>query len=183
MAIVLSILLGIGLAAAVGLRVFVPFLLVALVAHGGHVPLAPHFAWLATRPALVMLAVATVAEVAAYHVPGLDHALDVIAGPAAVIGGILLVAATAVPLDPAIRWTLAIIAGGGVAGLVQTGTAGLRVGSTITTGGFANPLLATAETGGAVVLTGLALVMPVLVLVAVVPIVVLVRRRRHRRPA
>ena len=135
MEIAIGILLGIGLAAAVGLRIFVPFLLVSVAANLGRVTLDPGFAFLATKAALITFSVATLVEVVAYHVPWLDHALDVIAAPAAAVGGALLAAATMVHLDPAVRWPLAIIAGGGVAGVVQMGTAALRIGSTVTTGG------------------------------------------------
>lgn len=184
MEIALGILLGIGLAAAVGLRVFVPFLLVSLAAHLGRVTLDPGFAFLATRGALITFAVATVLEVLAYHIPWLDHALDVIAAPAAAVGGALLAAATMVHLDPAVRWPLAVIAGGGVAGLVQMGTTALRLGSLTTTGGLGNPLLATAETGASVVLAFVALAIPLLVILLLLPLGILMwRARRRRRPA
>jgi hypothetical protein len=182
MEIAIGILLGIGLAAAVGLRIFVPFLLVTVAANLGRVTLDPGFAFLATKGALVTFSVATLVEVVAYHVPWLDHALDVIAGPAAAVGGALLAAATMVHLDPAVRWPLAVIAGGGVAGVVQMGTAALRIGSTATTGGLGNPLLATAETGASVVLAFLALALPLVIGLLVLPLLlVALRLRRSRR--
>jgi hypothetical protein len=182
MEIAVGILLGIGLAAAVGLRIFVPFLLVSVAANLGRVTLDPGFAFLATKAALTTFTVATLLEVVAYHVPWLDHALDLIAAPAAAVGGALLAAATMVHLDPAVRWPLAIIAGGGVAGLVQMGTAALRVGSTVTTAGLGNPLLATAETGASVVLAFLALALPLVIGILVLPLLfVALRLRRSRR--
>lgn len=181
MDVILGIFLGIGLAAAVGLRVFVPLLLVAAAANLGRAELAPEFAWLASPPALVMLAVATVAEVLAYHVPWLDNLLDAAAGPAAAICGTVLVAATVVELSPVIRWPVAIIAGGGVAGLVHTGTAGARAGSTVTTAGVGNPLFASLETVASGLLTVVALVAPILIAVLVLPLVWLAWRWRRRR--
>ena len=62
----LSVLLGIGLSAACGFRIFVPFLVVGIAARTGHVTLGPSFAWMATTPALIALGVATAFEIAAY---------------------------------------------------------------------------------------------------------------------
>lgn len=181
MEIAIGILLGIGLAAAVGLRIFVPFLLVSIAANLGRVELDPSFAFLATKAALTTFTVATLLEVVAYHVPWVDHALDLVAGPAAAIGGALLAAATMVHLDSAVRWPLAIIAGGGVAGVVQMGTAALRVGSLTTTGGFGNPLLATAETGASVVLAFLALVLPLAIGLLLLPLLFVALRLRRMK--
>ena len=54
----LSIVLGVGLAAATGFRVFLPMLIVGVAAHTGRLPLDSSFAWLATPSALTMLSVA-----------------------------------------------------------------------------------------------------------------------------
>ncbi len=183
--LLLSIALGVGLAAAVGLRVFLPLLVLALAAWTGNVELAPSFAWLGTLPAVVMLAVAALLEIAAYYVPGLDNLLDALAAPAAVAAGSIAAAAVMTELPPLVKWTTAIIAGGGAAGLTQGVTSLLRAKSTATTGGLGNPVVATGELGGAVLLSLLALVAPVLalalVLVAVLAIVKLLRRLLARR--
>ena len=76
----LSLGVGIGLAAAAGLRVFVPLLVLGAAAHAGWIPLTPGFAWLASPSSLAMLSVATIVEIAAYYVPWVDNLLDVIAG-------------------------------------------------------------------------------------------------------
>ena len=79
----ISVALGVGLAAATGFRVFLPLLVAALAARFGNLPLNDTFAWLASAPALFTLGAAAVLETLAYYIPGVDHALDVIAGPAA----------------------------------------------------------------------------------------------------
>ena len=56
--ILTSIALGIGLAAAVGLRVFLPLLVLSIAGYAGVVPLSDSFQWLATLPAVAMLGVA-----------------------------------------------------------------------------------------------------------------------------
>ena len=63
--VALSVVLGIGLAAATGFRVFLPMLIMSGAAYTGHLPLGDSFAWLATPSALIMLSVAALAEIAA----------------------------------------------------------------------------------------------------------------------
>ena len=158
----LSIALGIGLAAAVGLRVFLPMLVVSIAAYTGHLPLSSGFEWLGTAPAIVMLAVAAVVEILAYYVPGVDNLLDALAAPAALIAGTVVAAAVMTELPPIVKWTTAVIAGGGAAGLTQGLTSLLRMKSTVMTGGLGNHALSTAEWGGALVISLLALTVPVL---------------------
>lgn len=164
----LPVALGIGLAAASGLRVFVPLLILGLAAHGGYVPVGESFAWVATTPALIMLGIAATLEILAYYVPGLDNLLDTLATPAAVIAGIAVSAAVMTDLPPMLKWVLAIIAGGGAAAATQTATTLLRGGSTATTAGLGNPLIATGEIVGAIGLSLLAIAAPWLALLAVV---------------
>lgn len=163
--VLLSLALGIGLAAAVGLRVFIPLLVVALAAYFGKIPLAPALSWLATLPAIVMLAIAATVEVAGYYIPGVDNVLDTIAAPLALVAGTFVVAAPLWDLPPLLKWTAAILAGGGAAGLTHGVTSLLRAKSTVTTGGLANPVLATGELGGSLMLSVLALAVPFLALI------------------
>jgi len=86
--------LGLGLAAAVGFRLFVPFLLVSIAARSGQVHLAGGFEWLGSDVALVMFGIAAVLEIAAYFIPFFDHLLDTVSGPAAVAAGTVLMAST-----------------------------------------------------------------------------------------
>jgi len=158
---ILSLMLGLGLAAAVGFRIFVPFLLVSLAAHTGHLQLAEGFGWIGTTPALVMFGAATFLEIAAYAIPWLDNLLDVVAGPLAVICGAVLMASTVFELDPFIKWPLVIIAGGGTAGVLKAANAGLRLTSSATTAGLGNPAVTVVETSSAAVMASLAIFLPV----------------------
>ena len=117
---------------------------------------------------MIALGTAMVVEVLAYYIPLLDHALDVIAVPLSTAAGTLVAISTMVDLPPGLAWGLAIVAGGGVAGLVSAGTAITRVASTTTTGGLGNPVVATAESGAAVTLSLVAWFVPVLALVVVI---------------
>jgi hypothetical protein len=155
----LSVVLGIGLAAATGFRVFLPMLIVSGAAYTGHLQLSESFAWLGTTSALTMLGVAAVAEILAYYIPGVDNLLDTLATPASLAAGTVVSAAVMTDVPPMVKWTAAVVAGGGVAGLTQGVTAVLRAKSTILTGGVGNAILSTAELAGALLLSVLAAIM------------------------
>ena len=176
----LSIVLGIALAAATGFRVFLPMLIVSSAAYAGHLQLDSSFAWLGTPSALTMLSVAALAELLAYYVPVIDNLLDTLTTPAALIAGTIVSAAVITDVPPMVKWTAAVIAGGGIAGLTQGVTAILRAHSTVLTGGLGNSVIATAELGGAVLISFLALVAPAAA-VALVILFLLVAIRLLRR--
>jgi len=163
-----SIVLGVSLAAATGFRIFLPMLIVSLAAYSGHLPLDNNFAWLATPSALATLSVAAVAEILAYYVPAVDNLLDALAAPAALVAGVVVSAAVMTDVPPLVKWTAAVIAGGGVAGLTQGVTTILRAKSTILTGGVGNAVISTAELGGALLVTLLALAAPLVALAVVI---------------
>ena len=186
MEFLLSACLGIGLAAACGFRVFVPLLGVSAAGLAGHVVLAAGVDWMATWPALVCFATATVLEVGAYYVPWIDNLLDSIATPAAVLAGTIAMGSVIADMSPLMRWTLALIAGGGTAGLIQAATVAVRGGSSVATAGTGNWLVATIELIAAIGGTLLSLVLPLLaagVAVLLVGMVVLyLGGRMLRRP-
>lgn len=179
----MSVVLGVGLAAATGFRVFLPLLIVSAAAYTGHLPLGENFAWLATPAALTMLAVAAIVEVAAYYIPGVDNLLDTLATPGAVIAGTVVSAAVMADVPPMLKWTAAIIAGGGAAGLTQGITTMLRANSTIFTGGLGNPVIATGELGGALLVPLISLAAPVAALAGLAVFVWLAVRLRRRLQA
>ena len=159
---------GIGLAAACGFRVFVPLLGTSLAGMSGHLQLADGFEWMGTPAAAVAFGTATLIEVAAYYVPWLDNLLDVISTPSAAIAGTILTASMVADVSPFLKWTLAVIAGGGVAGAVQSGTAIVRGASTIGTAGAVNPLLSTVELVLSAIMTVLAVLLPILAFIVLV---------------
>jgi hypothetical protein len=183
-----AVAMGIGLSAACGFRVFLPILFLSLATHFGYVHPAPAWLWVGSAPAIITLATATLVEVLAYYIPWLDHALDTIAAPAALVAGTLMTASLVTDVNPFLKWSLALIAGGGVAGIAQTITMAVRVASTATTGGLANPIVSTIESVGAIVLATLAILAP-LVAVGVIVLAVLIVARfvsrilRRRRAA
>ena len=168
MDLIMGVCLGIGLSTACGLRVFVPLLVMSIASLSGHLSLSPEFDWIGTYPALVAFAIAAVIEILLYLVPFFDNLLDTIATPAAIIAGIIATASCVSEVSPFLQWSLAIIAGGGSAGALQGITALTRGASTATTGGLGNPVVSTAEMGGAILLSILAIVFPVLVCLVVI---------------
>ncbi len=180
--LLLPVSLGVGLAAAAGFRVFLPLLVMGLAVKAGYVPVSENFQWVATTPALLMLVVAAITEIVAYYVPVLDNLLDGIAAPTAIGAGIAMSYAVLGDLPPMLKWTLAIIAGGGAAAATQGATTLLRGTSTVTTGGFGNPVVATMEIMGAILMTVLAIIFPYVALAAVLLFVFAVWRTiRHLR--
>ena len=144
--IILSLSLGLGLAAACGFRIFIPPLMMGVGNRFDLYELEGSFIWVGEDWAIAVFAIATLLEIGGYYVPWIDNLLDTVATPAAVIGGIFV---TSVSLegdvDPSIQWILATIAGGSTAGVIQLGTVATRAVSTGVTGGLANPVVSTLE--------------------------------------
>jgi len=169
----LSVALGVGLAAATGLRVFLPLLVMSVAASIGYLPLGEEFAWLSSPGAIAMLSVAALLEILAYYIPGVDNLLDAVAAPVAVVAGIVASAAVMTDLPPALKWTTAVIAGGGAAGLFHGATAAMRAGSTLGTGGLGNAVVATAEVFGGAAVALLAIAAPLLAIILVLALAIL----------
>ncbi|WP_228724237.1 DUF4126 domain-containing protein [Spirosoma sp. KUDC1026] len=159
---IMSACIGVGLAACCGFRVFVPLLLASLATKLGIVHTMAGFEWLSGWPALVGLSVATIFEVGSYYIPWLDNFLDTLATPASIIAGTILSSSFLFIDSPVIQWGLGLIVGGGSAGIVQAGTSLLRLGSTATTGGVANSVLATGENAASVILSILTILLPLI---------------------
>lgn len=177
----LSVALGVGLAAAAGLRVFLPLLIAGLAARADWIPLAESFAWLESTPALLTFGVAAVFETLAYYIPGVDHVLDLLAGPAAVVAGVIVSASVMADVPPMVMWPLAIIAGGGVAGVTKGGAALVRAKTGVATAGLGNPVVSTAETVSASALSLLAIVLPIVCFITILAFLIWIGRKAARR--
>ncbi len=179
----LSVCLGVGLAAACGFRIFVPFLLMNVAARAGYLALSGGFDWVGSTAALIVFAVATVVEVLAYYVPWLDHALDTMAAPLAVVAGVVITASAVGDINPLLKWSLAIIAGGGAAAAVQSVTTLARGASTATTLGAGNFVVSTLELVGSVLMSVVAIALPFLAAVLFATLVLFAARKLLlRRP-
>lgn len=179
---IISLFLGIGLAASAGFRVFLPLFALSLASYFGVWEVNESWNWIGSLAAVTTLGIATVAEIFAYLIPWVDNALDSIAIPLAAIAGTAVMVSTAVDMDPVVTWSLAIIAGGGTATAIKGANAAGRLTSTATTGGLANPIVGAVETGAAVTVSAASIFMPVVagVLVILILLVVLMVYRKLR---
>jgi hypothetical protein len=176
----LGIAVGIGLSAACGFRIFVPLLVMNLASLSGHLHLAPGFAWIGSSYATVAFATATIVEIFGYYIPWLDHVMDMAATPAAIIAGTVATASLVTDMSPVLKWTLALIAGGGIAGVVQGTTVILRATSLVSTAGIGNPSVSTLELVGSVVTALLAILVPILCLALIALLSIFVIRKAGR---
>lgn len=176
----LGVAVGIGLSAACGFRVFVPLLVMNLASLSGHLHLSPGFEWIGSHYATIAFGTATIAEVLAYYIPWLDNVLDTIATPAAIVAGTITTASFVTDISPFLKWTLALIAGGGIAGLVQGTTVALRAKSSVSTAGVGNPLFSTLELGGSLITSLLAILAPILCLALIAFVFNFVIRKASR---
>lgn len=190
----MSIMIGVALSATCGFRVFVPLLAVnigtrALDANGQPlIELAGGFDWLSSDIALMVFLVATLFEIGGYYIPWIDNLLDTIASPASIVAGTVITASFVTGMDPWLQWLLGVIAGGGAAGAVQATTVVARAGSTVTTGGLGNPIVASVETSGAFLGSALSIVAVELAIVVFVLLLgggvwIWWRRRGHKLAA
>ena len=162
--IILSLRLGLGLAAACGFRVFIPPLMMGVASRFDLYELEGSFTWVGETWAIAIFSVATLLEVGGYFIPWIDNLLDTVATPAAILGGIFVTSASLEgEMDPSVQWMLSIIAGGGVSGVIQLGTVATRAISTGTTGGLANPLISLLEAVASIVCIILSLFLVILI--------------------
>ena len=139
------------------------------------------WSWIGSYPALIVFAIASVVEIAAYYIPWVDNLTDSIAGPAAFVAGVLVAASSIIHMDPLLKWTLALIAGGGTAAIFHGSTALLRGTSTALTGGITNHAVSTAELGLAAGLSILAIALPLVSIVMTVSLFLFLTEKGIRK--
>jgi len=174
---IVGLLIGIGLSAACGFRVFIPMLGLSIAAISGHVTLSSGFEWLGDWPALIAFSIATALEIGAYYIPWIDHVLDALMTPAAAVAGTILTVSMLGDISPFFKWALAILAGGGSSSIVQGGTVVFRALSSHTTGGTANFLVSSSELLGSVLFTVSAILIPVITFFVVLLVIFIIVRK------
>lgn len=165
---ILSIFLGIGLSASVGFRVFLPLFALSLAAYFNVLELNASWLWIGSTSAVIILGIATLVEIVAYYIPVVDNLLDTIAIPLTTLAGTIIMVSTVADLSPVITWALAIIAGGGTAVAVKSSASAARLGSTVSTAGFGNSILSSAETGTSIVMSLVSIYFPILAMIYVI---------------
>jgi len=193
---VLEALTGTGLAASAGLNAYIPLLVMGLLARWSDlVDLPSGWAWLSNGWVLLILAVLLVVEVVADKVPVVDHVNDVVQTVVRPTAGGLAFGAgssaqTVTVSDPGSffsshQW-VPVAAGVLIALCVHGVKAAARPVVNVSTAGFGAPVVSTLEDIGSVLMSVLAVLMPVLVLVGLGLLVwggVSVARRRRRKRA
>ncbi|HIK56150.1 MAG TPA: DUF4126 domain-containing protein [Synechococcales cyanobacterium M55_K2018_004] len=176
-----SLAIGIGLSAAAGFRILIPFLVMSVAARAGHLQLAPEMAWMSSDAAIAAFAIATLVEVMVYFIPAVNDLMDLIEVPAAAIAGTVLTAAVTSDMSPFLRWSLAAIAGGTLAGGTEALMGVTRLSSTAIAGPVGNMAVSSAELLSSVILSILAIALPILTLVLIGVLIYLGLRQFQRR--
>lgn len=165
---IISICLGIGLAASVGFRVFLPLFALSLASYFNVWELNESWHWIGSLSALITFGVATLIEITAYYIPFIDNILDTIAIPLATIAGTVVMVSTIADLSPVLTWALAIIAGGGTAGAIKSAFGTARLTSSVSTAGIANPVVSTIETGTSILMSIVSIFLPIVAILLVI---------------
>lgn len=179
---ILAILTGVALAAACGLRAFLPLLVAGVAARLGLIHLGTQFEWLAGNPALVALGLAAALEIAGDKIPVVDHALDLAGTVVRPVAAAFVVLGVMPHLPGPIAALIAVICGAGALG-VHAVKAKARLGSTALTLGHLNPVLSFAEDGITMAIVALAVLIPVAAIAALAIVLWALSRRRAPRPA
>ncbi len=166
--IIITILMGISLAACAGLRAFLPLLVVSVAAKTGLIQLGSGFEWLSSWPSIIVFSVAVLFEILGDKIPAVDHFLDVFGTFVKPVAGTIAVASTFFDLSPLHATFYGIIFGGTVAEGVHLVKAKARIVSTATTAGFGNPLLSIAEDAASLSGSIMAIFIPVLIFIIIV---------------
>lgn len=172
--LVLAAASGIAIAAATGLRAFMPLLALGLAGRFGLTHLDPSVAWLSSDATLWALGVAATLEILADKIPVVDHALDAVATVVRPLAGGLAAYAALAHWPQPVALAFALIAGAGAFG-VHALKAKTRIGSTALTGGAANPVLSAAEDFSAFGIAAVGILLPVIAVVLIVGAVLGIR--------
>lgn len=189
MVIVLSLFLGTTLAAAAGLRAFLPLFLLGVLERAqvlAPFSLGENFQWLTSDLAILTMGIATVFEITADKIPAFDSALDGVMTFIRPTAGALSVFAILTSQDPVLGYVSGFALAGAATLPVHLGKGLLRLGSHATTAGTGSPVLSTAEDAASAGAITLSILVPVLALVFglcsiafVIFVLVLARRRRR----
>ena len=191
----LEALTGTGLAASAGLNAYIPLLTMGLLArYTDTIDLPGGWQWLSNGWVIAILAVLLAVEVVADKIPVVDHVNDIVQTVVRPTAGGLAFGAgssseTVTVSDPGAffgshQW-VPVAAGVVIALCVHGVKSASRPVVNATTAGVGAPVASTAEDFGSVVLSLLAILLPVLVLLGLVVLVLggwwVLRRRRQRK--
>ncbi len=169
----LAALTGMGLSAAAGLNAYIPFLVVALIARfTDYITLPVGYEWIESSWAIGIVAALLLAEVVLDKIPAVDTINDTIQTfirPS--MGGLIFAATTAAAQLDNSTWMkdnpwVSVVLGVLISGLVHTGKMAARPVINVGTVGAGAPVVSTVEDIGSLGLSLVALIAPVLVILA-----------------
>jgi hypothetical protein len=170
---VLAALTGMGLSAAAGLNAYIPFLVVALIARfTDYITLPVGYEWIESNWAIGIGAALLLAEVILDKIPAVDTINDTIQTfirPS--MGGLIFAATTAAAQLDNSTWMkenpwVSVVLGVLISGLVHTGKMAARPVINVGTVGTGAPVVSTLEDISSLGLSLIALIAPLLVIVA-----------------
>lgn len=180
--LIASLGLAVALAASAGLRAWLPLLITGGLARAGWVQVGDSFQLLSSTPVLIALGVATVIEILGDKVPAVDHALDVVSTVTRPLAGVVVSASVMWQFtDPMIALGIGLLVGAPAAAVPHALKSGVRLASTATTGGLANPVVSVIEDGLSLGLILLAVLVPIFTGVVVIALGVVAFRAWRRR--
>ena len=169
----LAALTGMGLSAAAGLNAYIPFLVVALIARfTDYITLPVGYEWIESTWAIGIVAALLLAEVILDKIPAVDTINDTIQTfirPS--MGGLIFAATTAAAQLDNSTWMkenpwVSVVLGVLISGLVHTGKMAARPAINVGTLGAGAPVVSTLEDISSLSLSLIALIAPVLVILA-----------------
>ncbi len=169
----LAALTGMGLSAAAGLNAYIPFLVVALIARfTDYITLPVGYEWIESNWAIGIGAALLLAEVILDKIPAVDTINDTIQTfirPS--MGGLIFAATTAAAQLDNSTWMkenpwVSVVLGVLISGLVHTGKMAARPVINVGTVGTGAPVVSTVEDISSLGLSLIALIAPLLVIVA-----------------
>lgn len=138
---------GIMLAAATGLRAFLPLCMLAWAAYLDWIPLSSSFAWLDSLPAVVAFTAAVLFELAGDKIPAVDHLLDVLGTFVKPLAALVITAASVSDIAPLYVVIAAMIGGASIATGIHLVKAKGRLLANAATFGLAAPVVSLLEDG------------------------------------
>ena len=169
----LAALTGMGLSAAAGLNAYIPFLVVALIARfTDYITLPVGYEWIESTWAIGIAAALLLAEVILDKIPAVDTINDTIQTfIRPTMGGLIFAATTAAAQLDNSTWMkenawVSVVLGVLISGLVHTGKMAARPAINVGTVGTGAPVVSTLEDISSLSLSLIALIAPVLVILA-----------------
>ena len=156
----LKILIGLGLSAASGFRLFVPFAILSIFSISGIYNTTSTPFIFSSDLFLVIFIILSVSEVLLFYNPWIDNMLDLISTPASIFSGIILTYFVLYDMEIYLRLLISVILGGLVSLNVQLLTVKARSSTSIFSKGNGNQIVSTIENISSIFISILVLKFP-----------------------